>query len=84
MGRIKLFITTGLGTGYLPVAPGTWASLAVSAVFLLAAWACGADPYCQAWVMAAIVVLASVACVATGEYAEKTLRPERPVAKHAR
>ncbi len=71
MGRIKLLIATGLGTGYLPVAPGTWASAAAAAVFLLAAWGSGANPYCLNGVMAGIVVLASVACVATGKFSEK-------------
>ncbi len=66
--RIKLLIATGLGTGYLPVAPGTWASAAAAAVFLLVAWG---NPYYLNGAMAGIVVLASVACVATGKFAEK-------------
>ncbi len=71
MGRIKLLIATGMGTGYLPIAPGTWASAAAGGVFLLAAWGSGANPYCLNGVMAGIVVLASVACVALGGFTEK-------------
>ena len=78
MGRIKSFIATGLGTGYLPVAPGTWASAAAAGVFLLVAWGSGANPYYLNGAMAGIVVLASVACVALGEFAEKRFGRKDP------
>ncbi len=78
MKRIKLLIASGLGTGYLPVAPGTWASAAVAAVFLLVAWRSQASPYYLAGAMAGILVLSSVACVALGKFAEKHFGQKDP------
>jgi len=78
MKRIKLFIASGLGTGYLPVAPGTWASAATAGVFLLVAWGSEANPYYLNGAMAAIVVLSSVACVALGKFAEKQFGGKDP------
>ncbi|MDY7009935.1 MAG: phosphatidylglycerophosphatase A [Planctomycetota bacterium] len=78
MGRIKLLIATGLGTGYLPVAPGTWASAAAAGVFLLVSWGSKANPYCLAGTMAGMVVLASVACVALGGFTEKRFGKKDP------
>ncbi len=78
MKRIKLFIASGLGTGYLPIAPGTWASGATAAVFLLVAWGSEANPYYIAGAMAGILVLSSVACVATGKFAEKQFGRKDP------
>ena len=37
---MRKWIVTGLGTGYLPVAPGTWGSAAVAVLFVAAALVC--------------------------------------------
>ena len=66
-------LVTGLGTGYLPVAPGTWGSAAVCAVFLLTAWASGGKAGWVGWTDAAMVFIfafACIACVAFGRFAE--------------
>ena len=37
MDKLRLLLATGLGTGYLPVAPGTWASAAVAGIYIVLA-----------------------------------------------
>jgi phosphatidylglycerophosphatase A len=72
MNSLRKWILTGGGLGYLPVAPGTWASLAPCAVFLLLAWALGDGAvWIVAAAMGALAVLSSVACVALGRFAEQ-------------
>jgi len=70
MSRFGRIVATGLGTGYLPVAPGTWGSGAVAGLFLLVAGLTGWCPYAAAVVMAVVAVLAAVACVAVAGGAE--------------
>lgn len=62
-------VMTGLGTGYLRPAPGTWGSLGPCAIFLLVGYGTGHWLAAQA-VMVAIALLASVGCVAYGRWAE--------------
>ena len=62
-------VISGLGTGYLRPAPGTWGSLGPCAIFLAIGHGAGNRLAAQA-VMIAIVVLASVGCVALGRWAE--------------
>ena len=73
----KLLIT-GLGTGYLPVAPGTWGSAAVAAVFVLVGWGCGMRAACTYGVMLALAAAASVGCVVLGRFAEATFGRKDP------
>jgi phosphatidylglycerophosphatase A len=65
--RLAVWIATGFGIGYLPVAPATWASLA--AALLLLPFAPALDPWA---VGAAALALAAVGVWSAGE-AEKTL-----------
>lgn len=78
MEKIKKIIVTGLGTGYLPIAPGTWASGAVAVVFLLIAWCSDADVYCLTGSMVALAVLWSVACLSLGRFAEEQFGRKDP------
>jgi phosphatidylglycerophosphatase A len=64
---MRRILVTGLGTGYLPIAPGTWASAAVAGIFLAAGWL---YPPALAPVLVGIIVLASAICVWAGPYAE--------------
>jgi phosphatidylglycerophosphatase A len=65
--RLAVWIATGFGIGYLPVAPATWASLAVALLLLPFA------PVLDPWVVgAAALALAAVGVWSAGE-AEKTL-----------
>lgn len=69
---LRKTIVTGLGTGYLPVAPGTWGSLAVCGIFLAAApFIPAGHPVCMTGTMLIVALLASVGCVALGRWAEK-------------
>lgn len=75
---MRKFILTGLGTGYLPVAPGTWGSAAATAAFLLAAWLSGCSAPVVAAVMIALAAAASAACVAWGGLAEAAFGRKDP------
>ncbi|MCL2700863.1 MAG: phosphatidylglycerophosphatase A [Phycisphaerae bacterium] len=77
MGVRKL-IVTGFGTGYLP-ASGTWGSLVTVAIFLAVAWVGSCSSWAMAqWAMVATAVLASVACVAFGDFTERTWKKKDP------
>lgn len=78
MNWLKKAIVTGLGTGYLPVAPGTWGSAAVVAIFLAVAAGSDGRAHCVAGAMAVVAVLSSVACVALGRFAEDTFGGKDP------
>ena len=71
-------IVTGLGTGRLPVAPGTWGSAAVCGIFLLVAWGSEGRAACLNGTMAVLAVVSAVACVALGDFAQKTYRRQDP------
>jgi phosphatidylglycerophosphatase A len=58
-----------LGTGYLPVAPGTWGSLAVAVIFVLTALA-GGGALVVNLVLAGVAAVFSIFCLAWGGYAE--------------
>ena len=64
---LRKFLVSGLGTGYLPIAPGTWGSGAAVVVYLLA-WRLA--PASVNLTMAAVLVLSGVACVALGRFAQ--------------
>jgi phosphatidylglycerophosphatase A len=78
MNGIKKLIVSGLGTGYLPVAPGTWGSGAVAIIFFVTAWVSAGRWYCTAGTMLAVFALTSVGCVALGRFAENTWGKKDP------
>jgi phosphatidylglycerophosphatase A len=75
---IKLALATGLGTGLLPMAPGTWASAAVGAVYVLAAWASGDSPVLVNGLLAAVALAATAGCVALGPFVEQAFGRKDP------
>ena len=82
---LKKLLVTGLGTGYLPIAPGTWGSAGTVVVFLLAAWACPLDccgPTGRLLIVGAVMlvvaILSSIGCVALGEFAETAFGRKDP------
>ncbi len=75
---IKRMLATGLGTGYGPIAPGTWGALGASAVYLLIVWLTGADPVVVPIVLVALTIAWGAATVATGHFAEKTWGKKDP------
>jgi len=78
MNRIKKLLVTGLGTGYLPVAPGTWGSAAVAAIFLLVAWGAGGRWQCVSGTMFVLAVAASITCARLGGFAEEAFGRKDP------
>lgn len=78
MDWLKKAIVTGLGTGYLPVAPGTWGSAAVVGIFLAVAAGSDGRAHCVAGTMAIVAVLSSVGCVRLGRFAEQTFGKKDP------
>ena len=75
---IRILLVTGLGTGYLPIAPGTWASAATCAVYVAIAWAC-ADLYLLVWgAMAWLAIACTLACGYLGPFIEETFDRKDP------
>jgi phosphatidylglycerophosphatase A len=70
MNTICKLVITGLGTGYMRPAPGTWGSAAVLAILLALTLVGGATCGTINLSLACIVVLASVGCIAFGRRAE--------------
>jgi len=78
MDRFKKLLVTGLGTGHLPVAPGTWGSVAVGAIFLAVAWGSDGRWQCVSGTMLAVGTLAGAACIALGGFAEAAYGKKDP------
>ena len=78
MNSLRKLLVTGFGTGYLPVAPGTWGSAAVCGIFLLVCWGSGGRRLCADGTMMAILVASSVACVALGRFTERAFGKKDP------
>jgi phosphatidylglycerophosphatase A len=69
---VRKLLLSGFGTGFLPIAPGTWGSFAAAILWLAAtaglnAAGLGAWPIVVATILATIA--ASVVCVVFGDYA---------------
>lgn len=71
MSSLKTLLITGLGTGYVPVAPGTAGSAAAAGAFLIAAGLCGGSVACTSACMAVLAAAATAGCVALGPFAEE-------------
>lgn len=71
-------VVTGLGTGYLPVAPGTWGSAAVCGVFLAVAYATAGKQVCVTGTMALVALAATIGCAALGRFAESAFARKDP------
>ncbi len=78
MKFLQKAVITGLGTGYLPVAPGTWGSAAVCGIYLLAAWIAEGNVVWISVVMTAVFVAASAGCVTAGKFAENYFGKKDP------
>ncbi len=69
---MRKLLLSGFGTGFLPIAPGTWGSAAAVAIWLLGASALTLSGYDRWWIVGATVIaisLASAVCVGFGDYA---------------
>ncbi|MCD6364784.1 MAG: phosphatidylglycerophosphatase A [Planctomycetes bacterium] len=70
MNAISKAIITGLGTGYLPIAPGSWASGAVCVVFFATAFVPEGGFVLTNAVMLVVAAIASGGCLVLGKSAE--------------
>ncbi len=78
MNKIRRAIITGLGTGRLPVAPGTWGSAAVCLIFLAVVLGSGGRVICVNGSLAVIAALSSAACIWLGGLAQETYGRKDP------
>jgi len=76
--RAKKFLATGAGTGYLPVAPGTWGSAAVAGIFLAVAAVSDRRMICVAGTMVLLAAAASIVSVALGRFVEAAFGRKDP------
>jgi len=67
---VRLLLLTGLGTGYLPIAPGTWGSAGACLVFLAVAFATGGRQICLTGTMLILAAAATLICGFLGRWAE--------------
>ena len=67
---MRRLVVTFFGSGYLPVAPGTWGSAAAALCFV-ALYAAAPNALCWNLVTAALVLVACAASVACGPWAVK-------------
>ena len=78
MDRLRALLVTGGGTGYLPVAPGTWGSAAVVGIYVLLASSVTCCWHAAAVAMALVAIVGSIICVALGPFAEKHFGKKDP------
>ena len=67
---VRMLLLTGLGTGYLPIAPGTWGSAGACAVYLAVAFATGGRQICLTGTMLILAAAATLLCGLLGGKAE--------------
>jgi len=78
MKKLSRFIITGAGTGYLPIAPGTWGSAAVALIFIAVGFATTGSIIWTTSVMAAVAVISFILCVALGDFTEQAFGKKDP------
>jgi phosphatidylglycerophosphatase A len=76
--KLGKLLVSGFGSGYLPIAPGTWGSGAVAAIFFATALASDGRGICLNGTMGVILVLSSIVCVAFGRMAQETFGRKDP------
>jgi len=78
MSKLAKLLVTGLATGYLPLAPGSWASLAACAVYVGVAAAASGRQVCLTGTMLVIAVAAALGCGLLGGRAEAAFGKRDP------
>ena len=69
--RLKCFLATGLGTGYLRPAPGSWGSALTACVFIAIALASDGSEWAVGIGLGLWAAAASTGCVAYGPFLER-------------
>ena len=77
-GAFRRLLLTGLGTGYLPIAPGTWGSGAACVVYLAIAFGSNGKQICLTGSMIVMAVAASLICGLLGNRAEEDFSKKDP------
>jgi phosphatidylglycerophosphatase A len=75
---LRKLLLTGLGTGYLPIAPGTWGSAGTCLVFLAVAFASGGRQVCVTGTMLILAAAATLLCGFLGRWAEADFGKKDP------
>jgi phosphatidylglycerophosphatase A len=75
---VRTLLLTGLGTGYLPIAPGTWGSAGACLVFLAVAFAAGGRQVCVTGTMLIMAAAATLICGLLGGKAEADFGKKDP------
>ncbi len=75
---VKRLLVTGLGTGYLRPAPGTWGSTLVAGVFLATVWLAGGNALAVSAAMTALLAVSTVTCLALGSFVERQFGRKDP------
>ena len=76
--RLKRLVVTGLGLGYLPIAPGSWGSLGPCAIYLVVATVLPTSGLATNFAMAVVAVLSCIGCVTTGRFAQTAFGKKDP------
>ena len=71
-------LVSGLGSGYLPVAPGTWGSAVVAGVFVAVSVTSGGRAVCRNGTMGAVLLVSSWICVVFGRLAQDVFGRKDP------
>ena len=77
MNLIKKIIITGFGTGYLPIAPGTWGSIVVVLLWLVLVWT-QVPVFWITIILLVITAAASAGCLMLGGFAERYFGEKDP------
>ena len=75
---VRTLLLTGLGTGYLPIAPGTWGSAGACAVYLAVAFATGGRQMCLTGTMLILAAATTLLCGLLGGKAEADFGKKDP------
>jgi len=75
---IRKLLVTGLGAGYLPIAPGTWGSAGACAVFLAVAFTGGSHQACLTGTMLVLAAASTLVCGLLGSKAEADFGKKDP------
>lgn len=77
--NLRKLILTGLGTGYLPIAPGTWGSAAVGVLYVLLLLL-RLRGVSLGIILALVAAVSTFACIALGRYGEEAFAGKDPSA----
>jgi phosphatidylglycerophosphatase A len=78
MDRLRTIVVTGFGTGFLPIAPGTWGSAAFCGIFAMLVLATGSNALLLGLVTAGAALACTIACIAMGGFIHRRFGEKDP------